>query len=202
MWPNSIWIPIIINLYLTFWLPWNYLFKNIIVVFKLISHAWLFVIPWNAACQASLSFTISQSLLKLMYTEVMMHPTISPSIAPFSSCPQSLLASGSFLMSWLLASGDQSIGAAALASVLPMNIQGWFPLGSPSLISLLSKGLSRVFSSTTSWKHLFFGTQPSLWSQLSYLYVTTGKNHCLCCTDLCQQSGISGLVCHSFPSKE
>ena len=76
-------------------------------------------------------------------------PAVSSSIIPFSSCPQSFLASESFPMSWLFASGGQIIGTSALASVLPMNIQGWFPLGLTSLISLLSKGLSRVFSSTT-----------------------------------------------------
>ena len=169
---------------------------------QLLSNVRLFVIPWNAACQASLSFTISQSLLKFMYTELMMHPTMSLSVAPFSSCPQSFPASGSFLMSWLFASSGQSIGVAALATVLPMNIQGWFPLGLTGLIFLLSKGLSRVFSNTTIWKHPFFGTQPTLWSQLSHLYLTTEKNHCLYYMDLCQQSDISGLVCHSFSSKE
>ena len=90
------------------------------------------------------------------------HPTISSSVTPFSSCLQSLPTSGSFPMSWLFTSGDQSITASA--SVLPMNTQGWFPLGLTGLIFLLSKGLSRVFSNTTIWKHQFFGTQPSLWS--------------------------------------
>ena len=90
--------------------------------------------------------------------------TISSSVAPFSSCLQSFPASGSFPMSGLFTSGDQSIGGSASASVLPMNIQGWFPLGWTGLISLQSKGLSRVFSSTTIWKHQFFSTQPSLWS--------------------------------------
>ena len=92
------------------------------------------------------------------------HPTISFSVAPFFSCLQSLPTSGSFPMSWLFASGGQSIGASVSASVLPMNIQGWFPLGLTGLISMLSKGLSRVFFSTTIWKHQFFGAQPSLWS--------------------------------------
>ena len=92
------------------------------------------------------------------------HPTISFSIAPFSSCLQSFPASESFPMSWLFTSGDQSIGASALASVLPMNIQVWFPLGLAGLISLLTKRLSRVLSSTTVQKHQFFSTQPSLWS--------------------------------------
>ena len=82
------------------------------------------------------------------------HPTISSSVICFSSCPQSFPASGSFLMSQLFASGGQSIGASASASVLPMSIQGWFPLGLTGLISLLSKGLSRVFfSTTTKFRH-------------------------------------------------
>ena len=88
------------------------------------------------------------------------HPTNSSSVIPFSSCLQSFPASGSFLMSWLFASGGQSIGTSASASVLPMNVQGWFPLGLTGLISLLSKGLSRLFSSTTVWKHQIFDTQP------------------------------------------
>ena len=92
------------------------------------------------------------------------HPTISSSVTPFSSCPPSFPASGSFPLSQLFPWGGQSIGASASASVLPMNIQGWFPLELTGLISLQSKGLSRVFSSTTVQKHQFFGTQPSLWS--------------------------------------
>ena len=92
------------------------------------------------------------------------HPTISFSVTHFSSCFQSFPASGSFPTSQFFASGGQSIGASASASVLPMNIQGWFPLGLTGLISLLSKGLSRVFSSTTVQKHQFFSTQPSLWT--------------------------------------
>ena len=86
-------------------------------------------------------------------------PTISSSVIPFSSCPQSFPASGSFPMSQLLASGGQSIGVSTSASVLPMNIQDWFPLGWTGCISLQSKGLSRVFSNTTVQKHLFFGAQ-------------------------------------------
>ena len=87
------------------------------------------------------------------------HP-LSPS---FSSYLQSLPASGSFLMSQVFMSGGWSIGASASASVLPMNIQGWFPLGLTGLISLKSRGLSRVFSNTTVQKHQFFDAQPSLW---------------------------------------
>ena len=90
------------------------------------------------------------------------HPTISSSVIPFSSRLQCFPASGSFLLSLLFASGDQSFGASASASVLA-NIQYWFPLGWTSLISLLPKGLSRVFSNTAVQKHQFFGAHPSLW---------------------------------------
>ena len=92
------------------------------------------------------------------------HPTITSSIVLFSSHLQSFPASGSFPVSQLLASDGQSIGVSALVSVLPMNIQGWFPLGLTGLISALSKGLSRIFSSSKVWKHQFFSTQPSVWS--------------------------------------
>ena len=91
-------------------------------------------------------------------------------LSPFSSCLQYFPASGSFPMSQLFTSGGQSIGASALASVLPMNIQGWSPLGLTGLISLLSKGLSRVFSNTTVQKHQFFGAQPSLFTVNSHIH--------------------------------
>ena len=94
------------------------------------------------------------------------HPTIS-SVIPFSSCPHSFPPSRSFLMSQLFASGGQSIGAPASSSVLPMNIQDWFPLRFPGWISLQSKGLSRIFNSTTIQKHQFFSTQPPLWSAVT-----------------------------------
>ena len=89
------------------------------------------------------------------------HPTISSSVIPFSSCPQSIQASGSFQMSQLFAWGGWSIGVSALASVLPMYTQDWSPLGWTGWISLQSKGLSRVFSNITAQKHQFFGAQPS-----------------------------------------
>ena len=92
------------------------------------------------------------------------HPTISSSVTPFSSCLQSFPASGSLPMSQFFASGDQSIGVSASTSVLPVNIQDWFPLGWIGWISLQPKGLSRVFSNTTVQKHQFFGAQLSLWS--------------------------------------
>ena len=89
------------------------------------------------------------------------HPAISFSVVPFSSCPQSLPASGFFPMSQLFSSGGQSIGVSASASVLPMNTQDWSPLEWTGWISLQSKGLSRVFSNTTVQKHQFFGAQIS-----------------------------------------
>ena len=89
------------------------------------------------------------------------HPAISSSVIPFSSCPQSLPASGSFPMSQLSTSGGQSIGVSASALVLPMNTQDWSPLGWTGWIFLQSKGLSRVFSNTTVQKHQFFGAQLS-----------------------------------------
>ena len=131
-----------------------------------LSHVWLFANPGTTARQASLSFTISQSLFSLMSIESVMpsnhlilcRPLLLPSVFP-----SIMVCSVSFL-SWLFASGGQSIGVSALASVLPMNIQDWFPLGWTGWISLQSKGLSRVFSNTTIQKHQFFGTQLSLWS--------------------------------------
>ena len=126
------------------------------------------VTPWTAAHQASLSFTISQSLLKIMLIESIQ--------LRFSSHLQSFPASVSFLMSQLFASGDQSIGASGLASVLPMNIQDSFPLRWTGWISLQSKRLSRVFSNTTVQKHQFFSVSllydPTLTSIQHYW-----KNH-------------------------
>ena len=101
------------------------------------------------------------------------HPTISSSVTHFSSCPQSFPASGSLAVSWLFTSGDQSIGAST--SVLPVNIQGWFPLGLTGLISLLCKGLSGVFSSTTISKASILWHSAFFMVQLWHLYRTTGK---------------------------
>ena len=132
---------------------------------QLLSHTWLFVTPWTAAHQASLSFTISQNCSKSCPLRWWCHPPILSSVIPFSSCLQSFSASGSFPMSQFFTSGGQSIGASASASVLPMNIQDWFTLGLTSSISLQSKTLSRVFSNTTVQKHQF--------SALSFLYSPT-----------------------------
>ena len=124
-----------------------------------LSCAQLFAIPWTAAHQASLSITNSS---KSFPSSQWCHPTIPASVVPFSSCLQSCLASGSFQMSQFFTSGGQRIGVSASASVLPINIQDWFPLGWTSWTSLQSKGLSRVFSSTTVQNHQFLSTQLSL----------------------------------------
>ena len=118
-----------------------------------------------AAHQASPSFTISWSLVKLMSVELVMPSNHLILCHPFSSCPQSFPASRSFPVSQLFfAAGGQSIGVSASVSVPPMNMQSWSPLGLTGLISLQSKGLSRVFCSTSVQKQHFFSTQPSLWS--------------------------------------
>ena len=146
-----------------------------VVVVQSPSCVQLFVTPWTAVNQAFLSLTISQSLHKFMSITLVMPsshlilwcPLLLPSI--FSSIRD-------FPMSQLLESDDQNTGASALASVLPTSIQGWFPLRLTGLISLLSKGPSGVFSSTTVWRHQFFGVLQNLFMvQLSQPYVTTGE---------------------------
>ena len=117
----------------------------------------------------------------LEFVQVHVHwvsDAIQPShpVIPFSSCLQSFPESQSFPMSQFFTSGGQSIRVSASASVLPMNIQDWFPLGLTGLISLQSKGLSRVFSSTTVQKHQFFGVQLSLWSN-SHIHTWLLRNH-------------------------
>ena len=132
-----------------------------IFVVQSLSHVQLLVTPWTASCQASLSFTITQSLLRLMSIESMV-----PSNHLILCRPLPLLPSNFFIIR--VFSNESTLHQ--VAKVLePQHrscqwIQGWFPLGLTGLISLLSKGLSRVFSNTTVWKHQFFGAQPSLWS--------------------------------------
>ena len=123
--------------------------KDLVCLLKTVrslSHVQLFVTPWTAAHQASLAITNPWASSNSCPSSQWCHPTILSSFGPFSSCLQSFPASGSFPTSWLFTSGGQSIGAST--SVLPVNIQGWFPLGLTGLISLLSKGLSTVFSNT------------------------------------------------------
>ena len=160
-------------------------------VVQLLSRVQLFLTLWTAARQASLSFTVSQNLLKLMSIEsvipskhlilcgsLLLLPSIFPSFRVFSS-------------ELVLCIRWPNIGSLASASVLPMNIQSWFPLGLTYLISLLSKGLSGVFSSITLWKHQFLALTllygPTLKSVHDYW-----KNYNLEYIDLCQQSDVCG----------
>ena len=166
-------------------------------VVQSLNHVWLSVTLWAAPCQASLSFTISWSLLRLMAIESLMPPNHL-----ILSCPLLLLLSvfpsiGSFPISQLFASGGQSIRASASASVLPKSIQSWFPLGWTGWISLQSKGLSRVFSSTTVWKHPFFSTQPFFFflAQFSHPYMTTGKTIALTIQTLSVKWCLCFLIC-------
>ena len=171
-------------------------FFSIIVVVWLLRCALLFVTSWTAAFRLlcpSLSYRVcSDSCPSSQWC----HPTISSSVAPLFSCLQSFPTSGSFPMSWLFASGGQSIGASGSASVLPMNIQGWFPLELMGWVSLQSKGLSRVFSNPTVQKPQFFSTQPFLMAQLIHLLTTLTwllEKIYLHYVDLCWQSDVSAL---------
>ena len=137
-----------------------------------LSCVWLFVTPWTAARQSSLSITNSWACLNSCKSSQWCHPTVLSSDVPFSSCLQSFPASGSFLVSQFFASGGQRIGVSASASVLPVNIQDWFSLCWTGWISLQSKGLSRVFSNTTVQKHQFFCAQLSL-----VLWLTNFQSH-------------------------
>ena len=133
------------------------------------SIAQLYLTPCSPIDYSMPGFPVHHQLLELTQNSCPLncwcHPTISSSVVPFSSCLQSFPASGSFPMSQFFTSGGQNIGVSALASVLPMNIQDWFLLGLTGWIFLQSKGLWRVFSNTTVWKHLFFSAQPCLWSK-------------------------------------
>ena len=127
-----------------------------------LSRVWLFAAPWTVASQASLSITNSRSLLKFMLIELVMPSNHLILCHLLFLHLQSFPASGSFSASQFFLSGGQSIGVSSSVSVLPMNIQDWFPLGWTGWISLQSKGLSRVFSNTTVQKHQFCGAQLSL----------------------------------------
>ena len=163
-------------------LQWHFSFcyttkrvRYAVVVIQCLSHVQLFATPWNAALLCSLLSprVCSNSCLLSQWCYL----TISPPATPFSSafCLQSFPASGSFPISQLFPYGSQSFGASALTMVLPMNIEGWFPLGLTRLISLQSKGLLRIFSSTI-WKHQVFGTQPSLLSLSADSWQIEGEN--------------------------
>ena len=142
---------------------------------QLLSRVRLFATPWIAACQASLSITNSGVHPNPCPLSWWCHPTILSFVVPFSSYPQSFSALGSFQMSQFFISGSQSIGVSASSSVLPVNTQDWSPLGLMGWISLQSKGLSRVFSNTTS----ILRCSAFFIVQLSHLYMTTGKTEAL-----------------------
>ena len=129
---------------------------------QLLSCVWLFAIPCTAAHQTFCPSPTPGVYSNLCPLRQWCHPTISSSVMPFSSCPQSFPASGSFQMSQFFASGGQSIGVSASTSVFAMNTQDWSPLGWTGWMSLQSKGLSRVFSNTTVQKNQFFCAQLSL----------------------------------------
>ena len=134
----------------------------------------LFATPWPTACQVSLSFTISWNWLKLISIELVMSSNHLTLLSPFSSCSKCFPALGSILMSQPFTSRGQSIRASVLASVLPVNIQGWFPLGLAGLIPLLFNGLSSLLyhhgsKASVLWCSVFFVVQ------LSHPYMTTGK---------------------------
>jgi len=128
-------------------------------------HVWFFVTPWTAAVQAPWPSPTPRACSNSCPLSLWWYPTISPFVIPFSSSLQSFPASWSFPVSQFFASSGQSIRVSVSASVLPVNIQDWFPLGWTGWISLQSKGLSRVFSNTTVQKHQFFGAQIPLWSK-------------------------------------
>ena len=146
-----------INTSQTFLGSFSICLKNLFSSVRSLSHVWLFVTPWlqhaRLPCPSPTPGVYPNSCALSRWC----HPAISSCVLPFSSCPQSLPASGSLSMSQLFAWGGQSIGVSPSASVLPMNTQDWSPLGWTGWISLQSKGLSRVFSSTTVQKHQFFG---------------------------------------------
>ena len=160
-------------------IKWNPLSKKKlcqmeVFVVQYLSQVRLFETPWTAACQASCPSPSPRACANSCPLSWWCHPTILSSVIPISSCLQAFPASGSFQVSQLFASGGQSIGVSASASILPMNIQGWFPLGLTALISLLSKGVESLLQHHSSkvlilWHSAFFMTE------LSHLYMTTRK---------------------------
>ena len=145
---------------------------------QLLSCVQLFATPWTAARQASLTITNSQSLLKLMSIELVMPSTISSSVVPYSSCLQSFPASGSFPMSQLFASGGQSTGVSASASVPPMNIQDWFPLGWTGWITLNILE-SQEYSPIPQFKSINSSVLSVLYSPTLTSIYDSWKNHSL-----------------------
>ena len=148
----------------------------IISSIQLLSHVWLFATPWIAAARLPCLSPTPRACSNSRPLSWWCHPTISSSVIPFSSWLQSFPASGSFPLSQFFVSGGQNIGVSASASVLPMNIQDWFPFELTSLISLQSKELSRIFSNTTVQNHPILQCSAFFIVQISHPYMTTGKS--------------------------
>ena len=161
----------------------------------MLSCVWLFATPWTAACQASLSITSSRSLLKLVSVELVMPSNHLILCWPLSSCLQSFPASGSFQMSQFFAPSGQSIGSSA--SVLPVNIHDWFPLGWTGWIFLQSRGLSRVFSNTT----VQILQKNNDFSSLHRIFLSEWHEKSLGINYLLILLELSGAVLYSLPSQ-
>ena len=162
----------------------------IAVVAQSLNQVQFFSPPWTAACQASLSCTISWSLIKLMSIELVMPSNHLILVTPFSSCPHSFPASGFSPMSWLFASGGQTIGASA--SVLPICIQDLFPLGLTGLI-LLSKGLSKESSPAPQFESINSSVLSLLYDPALISVYDYWKNHSFDYMDVCQQNDVSAF---------
>ena len=163
---------------------------EVLLVIQSVSCAWLYVTPWTAAQQTSLSFTISRRLLKLMSIVWMMPSNHLVLCHPLLLLPSIFPSTRVFSVNRLFTPGGQSIGASASASVFLMNIQGWFPLELTGLISLLSKKLSKVFCSPTITKARFFSSQPP-WASNSHIDTWLLEKHSFDSMDLCWQSDLS-----------
>ena len=165
------------------------------IVVQLLSHDLLFTTPWTAAHQAFLSFISPRVWSNSCPLSWWCYISFSSSASPLSPCLQSFPASESFPESWFLASGGQSIGTSALASVLPINMQDWLPLWLTSLISLLSKGFSSLLQHHNSkasilWLSVFYTVL------LSHPYVTTGNTIALTIWTLLAKRFLCFLICH------
>ena len=163
---------------------------HLVVLVQSLSHVWLFATPMDCSTPG---LPVFHCLPELALNHVYWgSDAIQPSHLLSPSSPAFSLSQHQGLFQWihLFTLGGQSIGASSLASVLPMNVQGWFPVGLTSLISLLSEGFSRVFFNTTFLWHQFLGTQPFFFVQFSHPYMTTGKA-ITDYMDLCRQSNVS-----------
>ena len=169
------------------------IYATLIYVVQPPSHVWLFTTPWTAAHQASLSLIISWSGPSSSSLSQWCHLAISFSDALFSFSPQSFLTSGTFSVSQLFTLGSQNTRASASASVLSTSIQGRFPLRLTGLISLLPKGLSRIFPITTVWRDQFSGILPSIFCPALTTIHDHWEDHSLDSMDLCQQSNVSAF---------